>query len=117
MNDLENALDLETSEQAATLLDAEEALGERTVIRVLKLTWTAENDDTFCWFSGCTNCTKDLQEGEEGLVWGKPFGRGDEEGHQYVALQPYCSEECLNEVLAEWSKEYKRDLLVGYFEL
>lgn len=115
MDDLSNALDLETTEQARMLLDAEEALGERTVVRILAVTWDQANDADFCWFCGCNGCGRELHEGQEGFVWGQPLG--DPRTAAYVTLQPYCSQDCLDAALERWAAEFKHDLIVGYFVL
>lgn len=111
-DDFENAVDLKTSEQARAYLDAEQALGERYVLRVLCDVWSEENEASWCWFNGCHGCERELRAGEQGYVLARPLGDNPESTH--VGLESYCSKECIERATQELADTMQRDILVGF---
>lgn len=109
------AVDLSSTEEVSNYLKAEEILDERLVARVLRLTWDEENDGTWVWSSGCSECDKELHAGEPGWIWGRPLG--DQERSPYVTLATFCSEECAREAVTTWAARFKKDLITGFYTL
>lgn len=108
----EQPIEVATEEQLRTLVAAEEVLGETLVVRTLKVTWTRENEGVWCWFNGCNLCDKELIEGEEGYIWGRPLGNKAES--EYATLQSFCSTECVEEGVKEWAEPFDRDLMIAW---
>lgn len=114
MDDDEQPIDLESVDQARTLLDAEEAYGDKLVARVIEVTWDGENDDSFLWsINGCTHCNAVLLYREQGFVWGRPMN--DEEHCEYLTMQCFCSEKCVNEEVLDWAGRHGKDVVVGIY--
>lgn len=111
----EGYVDLETSEQVKGFLKAEEALGEKVVLRVLRTTWDNDNLETWCWFNGCAGCGEELRAGEEGFVLPRPLG--DNPDSTYMSLQTYCSQTCVDRTIMELGVKFQRDIIVGYHVL
>lgn len=87
--------------------------GIRTAL-VLKTVWSTENEDQYTWrINGCLTCDREMHEGAEGFVWGKPLN--NEPGCKYVSLLPICSDECVERAMEAWAAELGCDVMTGYF--
>lgn len=110
----EAIVDLTTSEQAKTFINAEEALGDRLVAKVLRLFWNPELRDSYCAMD-CSRCGNDLGDVEVGWVWAAPANGA--EHCEVAALQTFCTQECADETIKEWAFGHQKDVVIGYYTL